>query len=443
VIAAETSRVTRHFDRVVQWRPSEHDSGELLDAVDGREKSIARTLDELPDRAGEREKRTAVLVNGNFNYLLDIQGELAELKPRLARTARVVVVAYNPYLRWAYAVADALGLRNAPPPVTFLTRTDLLDLARLSGFEVVRLRTSGYSPFRLLGLGHLINWWMPVVPGLQWFSFVVVAVLRPVVAETRRPSLSIVVPARNEKGNIESAVTRIPDLRAERMEIIFVENNSTDGTWPEIQRVAAKYSAQFDIKAISFPCKGKAEAVHIGFENCTCEVVTILDCDLTMPPELLGRFYEAYCEGLADFVNGSRLLYPMENEAMRFLNRLGNVFFAKALSYVLGNRLADSLCGTKLFPRHDYARFVAWRGDFGDFDPFGDYELLFPASIFGLGIVDVPIRYRARTYGSTNIKRFRHGWMLFKMTMSGLFRVRVGPWRLTREVAGATTRRSP
>jgi hypothetical protein len=158
-------------------------------------------------------------------------------------------------------------------------------------------------------------------------------------------------------------------------------------------------------------------------------VLMVLDADLTMPPELLGRFYDAYCQGLADFVNGSRLLYPMEGGAMRFLNHLGNVFFAKALSFVLGNRLSDSLCGTKLVARHDYARFVAWRRDFGDFDPFGDYELLFPASIFALGIVDVPIRYCARTYGATNISRFRHGWMLLKMTLVGLFRVRVGPWR--------------
>jgi hypothetical protein len=148
-----------------------------------------------------------------------------------------------------------------------------------------------------------------------------------------------------------------------------------------------------------------------------------------MPPELLGRFYEAYCEGLADFVNGTRLLYPMEGEAMRPLNRLGNIFFAKALSAVLGTRLGDSLCGTKLLARHDYARMVAWRKDFGDFDPFGDFELLFPASILALGIVDIPIRYRARVYGTTNINRFRHGFMLLWMTLVGLFGVKMGKVR--------------
>jgi hypothetical protein len=429
VIAAEVSRFTRYFDGLVQWECAPHDPRVLFDAIECPHKSVARTLDDLPDLSADRERRTAVLLNGNFNYDLDIQATLARLKSKLARTSRVVVVAYNPYLRWLYAFADALGLRNSPPTVTFLTRTDLDGVARLAGYEVVRLRPAGYSPFRLLGLGHLLNWWMPVVPGLRWTAFVVVAVLRPVVLETRRPSLSIVIPARNEKGNIEHALRRMPDLGAERVEIVFVEGHSTDDTWAEIRRVAELYRGRFEIKMLRQTGKGKCDAVRLGFQHCTGELLAILDADLTMPPELLGRFYDAYCQGLADFINGSRLLYPMEGEAMRLLNRLGNVFFAKALSFVLGNRLSDSLCGTKLVARHDYARFVAWRREFGDFDPFGDYELLFPASIFALGIVDVPIRYRARTYGATSISRFRHGWMLLKMTHLGLFRVRVGPWR--------------
>jgi glycosyltransferase involved in cell wall biosynthesis len=172
--------------------------------------------------------------------------------------------------------------------------------------------------------------------------------------------------------------------------------------------------------------KGKSDAVRLGFSKATHELVTILDADLTMPPEMLPRFYNAYCSGLADFVNGTRLVYPMEGEAMRFLNRVGNVFFAKSLSFVLDTHLTDSLCGTKLLRRDDYARMVRWRQDFGDVDPFGDFELLFPAAMLGLGIIDVPVHYRARQYGATNIHRFRHGLMLLRMTLIGLFRVRAG-----------------
>jgi glycosyltransferase involved in cell wall biosynthesis len=172
--------------------------------------------------------------------------------------------------------------------------------------------------------------------------------------------------------------------------------------------------------------RGKADAVRLGFERASGELLVVLDADLTMPPELLVRFYAAYRAGLADFVNGSRLAYPMEGDAMRFTNRLGNVFFAKAVSHVLQVRLGDTLCGTKLLARRSWERMVAWRADFGEFDPFGDFELLFPAAVLGLGVIDVPIRYRKRTYGRTNIHRFRDGATLLKMVALGLVRLRLG-----------------
>jgi glycosyltransferase involved in cell wall biosynthesis len=166
--------------------------------------------------------------------------------------------------------------------------------------------------------------------------------------------------------------------------------------------------------------------VRLGLDHAGGELLTILDADLTMPPELLAQFYEAWIDGHGEFINGSRLVYPMEGQAMRFLNRLGNVAFAKLLSAVLDVPLGDSLCGTKLFARHDWARLRAWRKDFGEFDPFGDFELLFPAATLGLGIIDVPVRYRARTYGSTNISRISHGAMLLRMAWIGLLRIRAG-----------------
>jgi glycosyltransferase involved in cell wall biosynthesis len=236
----------------------------------------------------------------------------------------------------------------------------------------------------------------------------------------------VVIPARNEKGNIENAITRMPRLGGAEIEIIFIEGHSRDGTWEEILRVQKKYGDSHSIHAYQQKGKGKKDAVHLGFSKAKGDLVTILDADLTMPPEMLGRFYDAYREGKADFINGNRLLYPMEGEAMQFLNHLGNVFFAKALSSVLGVRLGDSLCGTKLFARHDYARMLKWRDRFGDFDPFGDFEMIFPSAVIGLGVIDIPVHYKARTYGSTNISRFRHGLMLLKMTWVGCFRIKVG-----------------
>jgi hypothetical protein len=381
----------------------------------------------LPDLSQEAELRTAIILNGTFNYNHDIEGLLSDVKPRMARTSRLIAIVYNPYLSWLYRLANRIGIRQGDYPRTFLTEKDLRNLARLSGFELIGLRPAVYFPWKLLGLGSLVNRVMPAIPLLKWTSLVSVAVLRPIVAEVpgRLPSLTIVIPARNEKGNIENALLRMPDLGT-RLEIIFVEGHSKDGTWDEIQRVMERYSSRFTIKAYRQTGKGKADAVRLGFANATSDLLTILDADLTMPPELLGRFFQAYCRGHADFVNGTRLLYPMEGEAMRFLNLLGNVFFAKSLSSALGTDLGDSLCGTKLVTRHDYARMMRWRKDFGDFDPFGDFELLFPAAILGLGLIDIPIRYRARTYGTTNINRFRHGLMLFKMTAIGFFRIKLG-----------------
>lgn len=423
ILAGQVSRLTRYFDAATQLSPLPNDDGSLLRQVDCPRKTVATRLEDIATPAGG--ERTAVLLNGNLNHDLDIEATLTAIKPRLTRLSRVLVVLYNPYFRGIFWLANQLGLRSGTIPSTFLTRESMAALARLSGYEIVQVKPAGYSPFQMLGLGDAINWAMPMVPLLRWLGFAAVVVLRPTAAVTSPPSLTIVIPCRNEKGNIEAALQRLPTFPAP-VEVIYVEGHSSDGTWEEVQRVVGEYGSRLKLSAYQQTGQGKSDAVRLGFSKASHELVTILDADLTMPPEMLPRFYNAYCSGLADFVNGTRLVYPMEGEAMRFLNRLGNEFFAAALSYVLDSRLNDSLCGTKLLRRDDYARMVRWRGDFGDVDPFGDFELLFPASILGLGIIDVPVYYRARSYGSTQIHRFRHGLMLLRMTLIGLFRVKAG-----------------
>lgn len=424
VIAGQVSRITRYFDVLVQFHPLTNDDGSLLRNADCASKQTAKAFDDLPAADGRSTDRIAVLLNGNLNHDLDIEATLTNLKTRLTRLSRLVIVLYNPYFRGAFTLATQLGLRSGPLPTTFVTRESLAALAALSGYEIVQIKPVGYCPFSLLGLGDLINRALPAIPLLRWLGAAAVIVLRP-IAPSQPPSLTIVIPCRNEKGNIESALTRMPAFPAP-VEVIFVEGHSSDGTWEEVQRVVAAHGSRLKLSAYQQTGKGKSDAVRLGFSKASHDLLTILDADLTMPPEMLPRFYNAYCAGLADFINGTRLVYPMEGEAMRFLNRLGNVFFAKALSFVLDTHLSDSLCGTKLVRRDDYARMIRWRGDFGDFDPFGDFELLFPAAILGFGIIDVPVYYRARSYGATNIHRFRHGLMLLRMTMIGWLRVKCG-----------------
>ena len=152
-----------------------------------------------------------------------------------------------------------------------------------------------------------------------------------------------------------------------------------------------------------------------GFAAARGDVLIILDADLTVAPEDIGKFFAIFASGRGEFVNGTRLVYPMAQGAMRFLNYLANRTFAVLFSWILSQRFTDTLCGTKAISRYDYNRLEAGRSYFGEFDPFGDFDLIFGAAKLNLKIVEIPIRYADRIYGSTQISRFRDGWLLLKM----------------------------
>ena len=279
------------------------------------------------------------------------------------------------------------------------------------------------SPFRLLGLGRFVNRFLPPFPLIRHLCLRHYTVCRSIKKEF--PSLrsaTVVVPARNEKGNIEAAVRRLPRF-VEDLEIIFVEGHSNDGTWEEIERVRGAYP-HYDIKALRQPGKGKADAVFHAFEAARGDALMILDADLTVPPEQLPKFWQVIAGRQGEFVNGSRLIYPMENEAMRFLNLVANKIFSLLFSWLLNQRITDTLCGTKVISRQNYQRLKAGRAFFGDFDPFGDFDLLFGASRLNLKVVEVPIRYAARAYGETQISRFRHGMLLLRMVAYAFMRIK-------------------
>ncbi len=269
-------------------------------------------------------------------------------------------------------------------------------------------------------LAGLCNRFLVHLPILRHLATYNALIARPMaLPRPANPSLSVVVPARNEAGNIEDAIRRIPDLGA-FTELIFIEGGSIDNTWEVMEEMQRKYEGKRRIRIARQPGKGKNDAVKLGFSLAEGDLLTIVDADLTMPPEELPKFYEAVVDGKCEFANGSRLVYPMENEAMRFFNILGNHFFALAFSWLLGQRLKDTLCGTKMLSRKAYASLDANRGYFGDFDPFGDFDLLFGAAKLQLKIRDIPIHYKARVYGDTNISCWRHGMILLRMTFFAL-----------------------
>ena len=332
----------------------------------------------------------------------DCQAMFESLHALCTRETRLIIGHFSHLWYPALKFAEAVGLKMPQPPQNVLSPADVRALAALADFDAVKNEMRVLSPVRLLGVGRFVNRFLAPFPLIRRLCLRHYTVCRSL----RRPavdvsSATVVIPARNERGNIEAAVKRIPRF-VDELEIIFVEGHSQDGTWQEIERVIAAYP-DYDIKAMRQPGTGKGDAVFAAFEAARGDVLIILDADLTVPPEQLPKFWDAIRSGKGEFVNGSRLVYPMEEEAMRFLNLVANKVFSLLFTWLLSQRFTDTLCGTKAMCRSDYARLAAGRGYFGNFDPFGDFDLIFGASKLGLKAVEVPIRYASRSYGETQI----------------------------------------
>ena len=328
---------------------------------------------------------------------------------------RLIANFHSSLWRPVFALARGLGLRQPAPTSNWLATSDVCNLGRLSDWEIITIQSRLLLPIPLMGIDRLVNRWLaPLLPGLCLTVFTMARPARP-ADRAGRPTVSIVIPARNEAGNIAAAVTRTPPMGG-GTELIFVEGHSREDTWAEIQRVAAAHPDR-QIKTLRQTGKGKGDAVRAGFAAATGDILMILDADLTMPPEELPKFYDVVASGRAEFANGCRLVYPMDEKAMQFLNLCANKTFGVIFSWLLGQPVKDTLCGTKVLSRAHYEQIAANRAYFGDFDPFGDFDLLFGAARLNLRIADIPIRYKERTYGTTNIQRWKHGWLLLRMVL--------------------------
>ena len=370
-------------------------------------------------RSGDAERN-----RGPFDYIViaDTIGMFEDIDGTLGLVHQSVhaVDAHHHLLLFASVGAGAearraLHLRSKQPKINYIATADFLNLMDLADFEVISQEQRQLLPLRWFGLGPFINRFIAPLPGIRQLCLRTYLVGRPVRQfPDRKFSASIVIPCRNEKGNIENAILRMPRFGAAQ-EILFVEGNSSDGTFEECERVRDAYQDSWDIKVLKQDGKGKGDAVRKGFAAASGDVLMILDADLTMPPEALPKYHAVIESGKAEFVNGTRLVYPMENEAMRPLNLIANRCFAYLFSYLVNTRLTDTLCGTKVLLRKDYEVLARERGYFGNFDPFGDFDLIFGAAKQNLKIIETPIHYKARTFGETQISRFRDGWLLLKM----------------------------
>ena len=366
----------------------------------------------------------AIVLSDLLNDVWDVQAVLGQLQRLCGRATRLVLNVYSHLWEAPLRLAAACGLARPKLEQNWLTPEDVNNLLVLSGFEPVNHREEILLPAPIPGLRALANDYAVKVWPFRYFALTHVLVARP-MPDARghaEPKVSVVVPARNEAGNIDRIVRAVPEMGA-GTEIVFVEGHSTDDTFARVE-AAIQANPALRISLYRQAGTGKGDAVRLGFEKASGDILMVLDADLTVDPAILPRFYDAIRSGRGEFINGVRLVYPMEKEAMRPLNFLGNKFFSLAFSWLLGQPIKDTLCGTKVLWREDYVRIVANRGYFGDFDPFGDFDLLFGAAKLNLKIVELPVRYGARRYGTTNIQRWKHGWMLLKMVAFAARRIK-------------------
>ena len=380
-----------------------------------------------PALLGETDPFDVILITNSLNTLADVQAVLAQLAPLCHGRTRLLISFHNWLWQPLLKAAERLGQRRPQPPESWLTPGDVSNLLDLAGWEVLKRGHRCLLPRQIPLLTPLANRWLSQLPVVEQLGLTHWLVARPsALAKPALPSVSVVIPARNEAGNIAAAIERLP-LLGRSTEVIFVEGHSSDDTWATIERVCATYRGPLSLKALRQSGKGKADAVWLGFEEASGEVLVILDADLTVRPEDLPRFIDALANGRGEFVNGCRLVYPRSHAAMPPLNTAANRFFAAVFAWLLRQRIKDTLCGTKVIWKADYERLKAGRAFFGDFDPFGDFDLLFGASKLNLKIVEVPVRYQERSYGSSNIAHVKEGLILARMCLVAATKLRFTP----------------
>jgi len=368
-----------------------------------------------------------IIISNVMDDVYDIHALLKAVREVCHNRSRVILVHEGVFWRTVRRIAVSLWPAKNNSVRNLVPLDEVRRLAELAGLETIRSFGLALLPVYVPILSMIANRFIAHLPLVHRASSQHILVTRPMPDKnhptTEVKSVSIVVPARNEAGHIKEIVDRLP-IMARHQELIFVEGGSSDNTWDVIQETIASYEGPLLIRCMRQNGKGKGDAVRKGFEAATGDVLMILDADISVPPEELPVFVSMLASGRGEFINGTRLIYQMEREAMRFLNFLGNTAFAWVFTYLLSQRFRDTLCGTKVLTRADYQRLAKNRAYFGDFDPFGDFDLLFGAARLNLKIVDVPIHYKSRTYGETNISRFSHGWQLLRMCIFAAKRIK-------------------
>jgi 2-polyprenyl-3-methyl-5-hydroxy-6-metoxy-1,4-benzoquinol methylase len=409
--------------------------GELLAAVNPKEgvgvdqsaEMIRQAKEKFPQLNFVHSTGEKVQLSGTFDVIIlsdllnnvwDVQELLAHLRQYCSDSTRIIINVYSRLWQPLLTLARKAGM--APPMLSqnWLTVEDIRGLLALEDFDVIQTFSEIIIPVQIPLISYLANRFAAKIFPFKFFCLTNVLIARKVPTFDilpEKPVVSVIVAARNEEGNIKDILRRTPEMGG-GTEIIFVEGGSSDNTYAKIKEEMAKFPDK-NISVYQQTGNGKGDAVRLGFSKATGDILMILDADMTVPPENLPQFYNALVTGKGEFINGVRLVYPMESEAMRFWNLVGNKFFSLAFSWLLGQSIKDTLCGTKVLTKKNYEKIAANRTYFGEFDPFGDFDLIFGAAKQNLKIIDLPVRYRDRHYGTTNISRWHHGMILLRMVI--------------------------
>ena len=400
-------------------------SAEMIHRATQRHPQLSFQSADAHDLSGLKDRFDVIVLSDLVNDLWDVQKVFDEIARLSQPHTRIILNSYSRVWEFPLTVAEKLGLAK---PVLFrnwLTVEDITNMLNLAGFELIRAWPEILWPLPIPIVSSFLNKILVKLKPFSYFALTNFVIARPKpapVPTNSEPMVSVVIAARNEAGNIPQIFERIPQMGRET-ELVFVEGHSADDTYAAIEKGIAD-NPHWTATLHSQGGVGKGDAIRLGFERAKGDILMILDADLTVPPEDLPRFYSALKAAKGEFINGVRLVYPMEKQAMRMANLLGNKFFGLVFSWLLGQPIKDTLCGTKVLWKRDYELIADNRAYFGDFDPFGDFDLIFGAAKLNLKIIDLPVRYRQRVYGNTNIERWRHGWLLLRMVFNAAHKLK-------------------
>ena len=352
-----------------------------------------------------------VIVTDLFELSDDIYNFLIEINRILSNEGKILITSINPKWNMFLSFFEVFKLKQFSGKRNYINPKKINNIAKSTGLELILTNSRQIFPFKLFGIGNFINKIFEVMFSYFGLGIQMYSVFRKITNIKSSKSKSIIIPAKNEEGNLEELISRLPKQIYSESEIIIICGPSKDGTLSKALELQENYK-NLEIKVFEQSSNGKANAVFEGFKKCSGELIAILDSDLSVDPETLVDFFDIVENGSADFINGTRLIYGKEKGSMRFLNNIGNIIFQFLISIVIRQKLTDSLCGTKVFKK-SYLEFLnRWRNSKKIKDPFGDFDFIFSAAFSGQKILEYPVHYKSRTYGQTQISRFRDGWKL-------------------------------